>query len=375
MRLRVAIYFIISYLSLINFTAAQSTGGVLLINDNVSYVTDTLVRKIDVSAMDLRWSKLFNFGGKVYIPYMYRDLDGKEIFANHISTSNNKKWIVNRREVSIEEHNNGNICFVSTIFGKFSFPHYLFYGKENLCFNYQKSFSSEWIEEGQKVSVTLNRNFEVVGAICGNNVNSQTLIYNSKDAKGKNHIFSISSDDGGRNWSSSSVAVKHNVKELRCWCVAVEEKKEDACFMILSDNEGRAYYSTSKDKGTSWSYPLEVPIAMGGKDFKLLIHKGHFVLLFKVIDDDERDKNDIFIWRGGRKLNRDTYVGRYNKLIDNPSGDETFLGKSIEDIIFRDNRSFYILVRNETKSECNLELHLVSDIKFKKKQTRNKLTR
>lgn len=373
MKRRVFIYMIIC-LSLINTATAQLKGDALIINDKKDYVNNTLIKEISIATTDFHWCRLFNYGGKIYIPYMYRDSEDKLILSSNISTPNIKRWIENNIEVMFEEDEGENICFANSLYGRYSFPHYIFYGRENMNFNHQQGFNSEWTRSNI-LTTTLNHKFSVVGSVCDNSSNRHTIIYNSEDINGVNHVFCTTSYDNGRNWGLSAIAVKHNIEELRCWSIAQSDKDNNSCFMVLSNKEGEAYYTISNNKGLTWSYPTQLPLKMRGTDYKLFIRKGHMIVLFKAMDNNRSGEyNDIFIWRGGNSLNRDKELGKYIKLFDNQPNSGS-VDISVEDIVANDSNSCYVLLRKSEEDRCNLELHFIDKIKFKKtnkKQIRNK---
>lgn len=331
---------------------SYSVNNLTLNNEN-----NLMLYKFSFPDSELIWSKIFVSSNKINIIYCKKD--SSDFISSLQSDFFHRKWTRSNNEISYKSEKRYASELFSTIYGQDSYPIYLFYGDTTLHYSYLENNRSSWISD-RKLTVTLGQKNSIIGVVSGTSGNAYTLI-NSEDENGNNTIIKVRTLDNGYNWSGSGVAVKHNSKELKGWCIASIKSYPKTCFMFLTDKENMPYYSHTTDGGNSWSYPQKVSALMAGDSHNMTINNGYVAITFhKKNEQGVVDNKDMNIWYGTlSEFTSEQKKGKIVKIVDKLP-ELRGLDFSVEDITYYKNRRYYILIKNVANGETSLQVHLVT---------------
>ena len=124
----------------------------------------------------------------------------------------------------------------------------------------------------------------------------------SVNSSAKSMVYQIISTDKGETWGRPTIAIKHNLRSLNTSSFFKIRGKRgtshDILYNISSSNEGgEVYYSSSIDKGITWSYPKEIPPLKGTSNHIISSYKDRAVLLYtKSYEQHENKKDAVFLF-------------------------------------------------------------------------------
>ncbi len=258
-------------------------------------VDNSTIYSLNLGQDSVIFSKLFVSSNKLFLTYMYYD-EGY-FLTSYRSTNGGKEWSTNSRSEYVNdtglEHFNS---FYNSLSLFDELPIYLFYGTNHLNYCIKQRSDSDWFVN-KKLTVGLSDKNSVIGVIKGSESNSD-IYFNSVDNAGDNHIFKISSTDGGYSWNTPKVAVKDNAQPLKAWCVETHHSNNALLYMILTDNNDNPYISVSRDGGKSWSYPERLPLPKG-KDYMFRYEQNSTVIVYTQQENNVLgDIGDVMLWQG-----------------------------------------------------------------------------
>lgn len=178
------------------------------------------------------------------------------------------------------------------------------------------------------------------------------------------YIYQSISNDNGKTWSPPTIAIKHNLFKLKGWDI-IEPKiniNKYGVIAILTNENNEIYLSRSKDKGSTWSYPLALFNNINGSYFRSSIYKKSMVLIFKNNKDyDEYKKGEILLWAGKVKnILKDKRTGYLIKVSNSCNVNERWKINHVS------SNEVIIIKTTETENGKIIDGYLVSLSDFQK---------
>lgn len=351
------ILFVILFLGIFSVSQAQKRLSAPINKAALNNDDNVLIYKFTIPGSDLSWSRMFMNNNRLVVTYSRKDS------ANVVTTLNSylnfRKWERTDKQVPMRDSIHDQSVLHPTIYGTETYPIYVFYGDSVLYYSYLETKNSEWIGN-RKVAVLLGQNNSMIGVISAM-TNDSYAIFNSQCEEGQNHIIKAHSEDNGHNWSMVTTAVKHNMKELKGWCVASHSKKPHISYMLLTDFSNAPYYSQTIDGGITWSYPKRISTALAGSDYKMTITNGYVVVAFRKLTDNKlADNNDMMLWHGSlQEFVSDQKKGNLMKIVDNEPDSSRELDFTVEDICYYKSRHYLVLIKSFADDDSSLQIHLI----------------
>lgn len=350
------ILFLILFLGVSSLSIAQKRLPVAINRTTLNNDDNILIYKFTIADSELSWSRMFKNKNRLFVSYSRKD--SLNVITTHNSYPGLRKWGQTNKEVTTMDSIHYMSAIHPTIYGTETFPIYIFYGDSVLYYSYLESKNSEW-HGRRKVAVMMGKNNSVIG-VTSAAANSSYILMNTQRDDGQNFVIKAQSEDNGHNWSFTTTAVRHNLKELRGWCVASRSEKPHISYMLLTDKFNTPYYSHTTDGGVTWSYPQKISTSLSGSNYKMTINNGYVVVAFrKLTDNGSVDNNDMMLWHGSvQEFVSEQKRGNLIKIVDNdPITNE--LDYTIEDICYYKSRHYLVLIKNFADGDTSLQIHLI----------------
>lgn len=185
--------------------------------------------------------------------------------------------------------------------------------------------------------------------------------YFTSDAFGKNNILAVRSTDNGTSWSSPTLAVKHNKKELNGVSMFRTKYRKKELYGLFATDKQYTLYASFKNykpgEDAIWSYPIKIEDGLCGTDFRIAIDGNIIYLLF--VNQRATDKYGVgaaILWRCKiDDMEKNWNFGDYFILEDNATGKWDLLTDQRGNIILSklspDKLDLYLLKTREIKNK------------------------